>query len=147
MVLLTACSSLSPSNYSEKRYVGKLSLSQNSEESIFTVRIIVFYEDIIIQVSKPLLGNLIKIKFNTFKGFSFDTKTNDLDISVFQNADKKEYANFFNSCFDVLSPSQNLFILDKNDFQFRCEFEKINVFSFSFKDSNDLFINGVLKRE
>ena len=58
-----------------------------------------------------------------------------------------KYANFFYSCFDILSPSQNLFILDKNDFQLRCEFEEVDVISFNFKAFNDLTINGALKRE
>ena len=147
MIFLTACSSLSTSTFSEKKYVGKLSLSQNNKVSNFTVRIVVFYEDLIIQVSKPFLGNLLKIKFNPYEGFSSYSETINLDLSLFKNANNKEYANFFYSCFDILSPSQNLFILDKNDFQLRCEFEEVNVFSFSFKAFNDLTINGALKRE
>ena len=95
VIFLTACSSLSPSTFSEKKYVGKLSLSQNNKVSNFTVRIVVFYEDLIIQVSKPFLGNLIKIKFNTYEGFSSYSETINLDLSVFKNANKKEYANFF----------------------------------------------------
>ena len=146
MVFLTACSLISPSTFSEKKYVGKLSFSQNNKVSNFTVRMVVFYEDVIIQVSKPFLGNLIKIKFNPYEGFSSYSETINLDLSVFKNANKKEYASFFYSCLDILSPSQNLFILDKNGFQLKCEFEEMNVFSFSFKDSNDLSINGDLKR-
>ncbi len=106
-----------------------------------------FYEDLIIQVSKPFLGNLIKIKFNPNTGFSSFSETIDLDLSPFKNANKKEYANFFNSCFDILSPSQNLFILDINGFQIKCEFEGMNVFSFSFIASNDSSIYGALRRE
>ena len=62
---------------------------------------VVFYEEIIIQVSKPFLGNLIKIKFNPYEGFSSYSETINLDLSVFKNTNKKEYANFFNSCLDL----------------------------------------------
>ena len=88
MIFLTACSSLSTSTFSEKKYVGKLSLSQNNKVSNFTVRIVVFYEDLIIQVSKPFLGNLIKIKFNPYEGFSSYSETINLDLSVFKNVNK-----------------------------------------------------------
>ena len=64
MVILSACSSISQSTNLEKSYIGKLNLSQNNLVSKFIIRINVFSEDTIIQVSKPILGNLIKIKFN-----------------------------------------------------------------------------------
>ena len=77
VVLLSACSSISQSTNPGKSYIGKLKLSQNNLVSNFIVRIDVFPEDIIIQVSKPILGNLIKIKFNKkpFKRKKFFKKT------------------------------------------------------------------------
>ena len=79
MVILSACSSISQSTNLEKSYIGKLNLSQNNLVSKFIIRINVFSEDTIIQVSKPILGNLIKIKFNQKDGI---TTNQELDSSI-----------------------------------------------------------------
>ena len=74
MVLLSSCSSISQLTNPEKSYIGKFNLSQNNLVSNFIVKINVFSEHIIIQVSKPILGNLLKIKFSQNNGIIIDQK-------------------------------------------------------------------------
>ena len=98
MVLLSACSSITQSTNPGKSYIGNLKLSQNNLISNFIVRINVFPEDTIIQVSKPILGNLIKIKFNQNDGITTNQELDNSSLTLFNNFNNKEYSYFFNSC-------------------------------------------------
>ena len=95
MVLLSACSSISQSTNPGKSYIGKLKLSQNNLISNFIVRINVFPEDTIIQVSKPILGNLIKIKFNQNDGITTNQELDNSSLALFNNFNNKEYKFFY----------------------------------------------------
>ena len=90
MVILSACSSISQSTNLEKSYIGKLKLSQNNLVSNFIVRIDVFPEDIIIQVSKPILGNLIKIKFDQNDGITTYQELDNSSLTLLNNFNNKE---------------------------------------------------------
>ena len=89
MVILSACSSISQSTNLEKSYIGKLNLSQNNLVSKFIIRINVFSEDTIIQVSKPILGNLIKIKFNQNDGITTNQELDNSSLTLFNNFNNK----------------------------------------------------------
>ena len=147
VVLLSSCSSISQLTYPEKSYIGKFNLSQNNLVSNFIVRINVFPEDTIIQVSKPILGNLIKIKFNQNDGIINNQELDNSSLDLFNNFNKKEYAYFFNSCFNHLSADKNVFKINKNNIELKCEYKGPDTFS-AFFINNDIFsINGILKRE
>ena len=147
MVLLSACSSISQSNIPEKSYVGKLNLSQNNLVSNFIVRINIFSEDVIIQVSKPILGNLLKIKFSQNHGIIIDQEIDNSFLTLLNNFNKKEYAYFFNSCFNFLNTDKNFFKIAKNNIELKCEHRGPDTFSVFFVDDDIFSINGILKRE
>ena len=147
MVILSACSSISQSTNLEKSYIGKLNLSQNNLVSKFIIRINVFSEDTIIQVSKPILGNLIKIKFNQNVGITTNQELDSSILILLNNFNKKEYTYFFNSCFNNLNTDKNVFKINKNNIELKCEYRGPDKFSVFFVNNDILLINGVLKRE
>ena len=147
MVILSACSSISQSTNLEKSYIGKLNLSQNNLVSKFIIRINVFSEDTIIQVSKPILGNLIKIKFNQNDGITTNQELDSSILTLFNNFNKKEYAYFFNSCFNNLNTDKNVFKINKNNIELKCEYKGLDTLSILFVNDDIFSINGILKRE
>ena len=147
MVLLSSCSSISQLTYPEKSYIGKFNLSQNNQVSNFIVRINVFPEDTIIQVSKPILGNLIKIKFNQNDGITTNQVLDNSFLTLFNNFNKKEYAYFFNSCFNNLNTDKNVFKINKNNIELKCEYKGLDTLSVFFVNDDIFSINGILKRE
>ena len=149
MVFLTACSSLSQSTISdsEKRYIGKFIFTENNQVSRFIVRINVFPKEIIIQVSKPILGNLIKIKFNQKDGMAFDKEIDGMYLSIFNSFNTKEYFYFFNSCFHHLNADKNVYKISRNNFELKCHYQGLNIFSLRFVTEDGLLLNGALERE
>ena len=147
MVLLSSCSSISQLTNPEKSYIGKLNLSQNNLVSNFIVKINVFSEHIIIQVSKPILGNLLKIKFSQNNGIIIDQEIDSSYLTLLNNFDKNEYSYFFNSCFNHLDINKNEFKITKNYIELKCEYEGPETFSIFFIDNDIFSINGILKRE
>ncbi len=147
MVILSACSSISQSTNLEKSYIGKLNLSQNNLVSKFIIRINVFSEDTIIQVSKPILGNLIKIKFNQNDGITTNQELDSSILTLFNNFNKKEYTYFFNSCFNNLNTDKNVFKINKNNIELKCEYMGLDKLSIFFINDDIFSINGILKRE
>ncbi len=147
VVFLTACSSLSQSTISEKRYIGKFIFTENKQVSRFIVRVNVFPKEIIIQVSKPILGNLIKIKFNQKYGMAFDKEIDGMYLSLFNSFNTKEYFYFFNSCFHHLNADKNVYKISRNNFELKCHYQGQNTFSLYFLTEEGLLLNGALERE
>ena len=147
VVLLNACSSISQSTNPGKSYIGKFQLTQNNLISNFIVRVNVFPEDTIIQVSKPLLGNLIKIKFNQNDGITSNQGLDNSSLILFNNFNNKEYSYFFNSCLNYLNADKNVFKINKNDIELKCKYKELDTFSVIFVNDNIFSINGILKRE
>ena len=147
MVILSACSSISQLTNLEKSYRGKLNLSQNNLVSKFIIRINVLSEDTIIQVSKPILGNLIKIKFNQNDGITTNQELDSSILTLLNNFNKKEYTYFFNSCFNNLNTDKNVFKINKNNIELKCEYKGLDTLSIFFVNDNIFSINGILKRE
>ena len=147
VVILSACSSISQLTNLEKSYRGKLNLSQNNLVSKFIIRINVLSEDTIIQVSKPILGNLIKIKFNQNDGITTNQELDSSILTLLNNFNKKEYTYFFNSCFNNLNTDKNVFKINKNNIELKCEYKGLDTLSIFFVNDNIFSINGILKRE
>jgi len=147
VVLLSSCSSISQLIYPEKSYIGKFILSQNNLVSNFIVKINVFSEHIIIQVSKPILGNLLKIKFTQNNGIIIDQEIDSSYLTLLNNFDKNEYSYFVNSCFNHLDIDKNAFKITKNYIELKCEYRGPETFSIFFIDNDIFSINGILKRE
>lgn len=147
VVFLSACSSLPQSTISEKRYIGKFNLSQNNQVSSFIVLINVFPNDFIIQVSRPILGNLIKIKFNQNDGVIYDQEIDEVYSTLFSIFNKKEYFYFFNSCFYDLNAYEKEFKINKDKTEWKCEYDGLNSLSMYFVTKDNLSLSGVLKSE
>ncbi len=147
LVFLTACSSLSQSNISEKRYIGKFIFTENNQVSRFIVRVDVFPKEIIIQVSRPIFGNLMKIKFNLKNGMVIDKEVDGMYLSIFNSFNTKEYFYFFNSCFHYLNAEKNVYKISRKNFELKCHYQGLNIFSLDLITEEGLLLNGALERE
>jgi len=102
-------------------------------------------ENVIIQIGKPLFGNLLKIEFHHSAGLSFDPKIDNEYLYLLEDFDNKDYVNFFNSCFGDLSIDKNIFILKKYDFELKCNHQNNDEVSVHMTYKTELKIVGLLK--
>jgi len=102
-------------------------------------------ENVIIQIGKPLFGNLLKIEFDHSTGLTFDPKIDNEHLYLLQSFDNKDYVNFFNSCFGKLNIKKNIFILKKYDFELKCNHQNNDTVSIHMTYKTELKISGLLK--
>jgi len=147
LIFLSSCSSISHTIFPEKLFVGKISVANAQSRSNYSIRVSVLPENVIIQIGKPLFGNLLKIEFDYSRGLSFDPEVNSEYLSLLGSLNKKDYMNFFDFCFDDLKSDDNIFLIKKHDFELKCNYQNIDTFSFDLAYKTKLKIFGVLKRE
>ena len=139
-----SCSSTSHSTFSENSYVGKFSLTNEINSSNFNIKIKAFPKNVIIQVGKPLLGNLLKIELHSSGVFSFDPKIDDEYLVLLKKFDTKEYMSFFDACFKNFNKKS---IIVKNfDFELKCDHQNPDTLLVHLIYGEEMFIKGVLKR-
>ena len=147
LVSLGSCSSISHSTFSEKVFIGKLSLTNTKDHSNFNIKVKAFPKNVIIQIGKPLFGNLLKIQFNNSTGLSFDPKIDNRYLSLLKKFKKKDYIKFFNSCFNNFNIAEKVFILKKSDVELQCIHQDQDTLLVNFFYENEISFYGVLKRE
>jgi hypothetical protein len=146
LVFLGSCTSISDSTFSEKVLIGKLSLSGPQNSSNFNIKVKVFPENVIIQIGKPLFGNLLKIQFNYSSGLSFNQKIDNQYLSSLMEFENKDYRKFLNSCFNDFNINEKVFILKKNNVGFECIHHDADTLLINFFYGNEINFDGVLKR-
>ena len=146
LVSLGSCSSISHSTFSEKVFVGKLSFTNTQDLSNFNIRVKAFPENVIIQIGKPLFGNLLKIQFNHSTGLSFNPKIDNQYLSLLKKFKNEDYIKFFNSCLNNFKVTEKVFILKKHDVGFKCIHQDQDTLLVNFFYGNEINLNGVLKR-
>ena len=102
-------------------------------------------EKVIIQIGKPLFGNLLKIEFDHSAGLSFDPQIDNEYLYLLQGFKNKDYINFFNSCFGEQNIDKNMFILKKHDFELKCNYQNKSTVSVYMTYKTKLKIIGLLK--
>ena len=141
---LGSCSSTSHSTFSENLYLGKFSITNEINSSNFNIKIKAFPKNVIIQVGKPLFGNLLKIEFHSSGVFSFDPKIDDEYIVLLKKFDTKEYMSFFDACFKNFNKKS---IIVKNfDFELKCDHQNPDTLLVHLIYGEEIFIKGVLRR-
>ena len=146
LVYLGSCSSISHSTFSEKVFVGKLSFTNTQDLSNFNIRVKAFPENVIIQIGKPLFGNLLKIQFNHSTGLSFNPKIDNQYLSLLKKFKNEDYIDFFNSCFNNFNIAEKVFILKKSDVELQCIHQDQDTLLVNFFYENEISFYGVLKR-
>ena len=146
LVSLGSCSSISHSTFSEKVFVGKLSFTNTQDLSNFNIRVKAFPENVIIQIGKPLFGNLLKIQFNYSSGLSFNQKIDNQYLSSLKEFKNKDYRKFLSSCFNDFNINEKVFILKKDNVRFECIHYDKNTLLINFFYGNEINFDGVLKR-
>ena len=74
--------------------MGKISVANAQSRSNYSIRVSVLPENVIIQIGKPLFGNLLKIEFDYSRGLSVDPEVNSEYLSLLGSLNKKDYMNF-----------------------------------------------------
>lgn len=146
LVSLGSCTSISDSTFSEKVFMGKLSLTDPQNRSNFNIKVKAFPENVIIQIGKPLFGNLLKIQFNYSSGLSFNQKIDSRYLSSLKEFKNKDYRKFLNSCFNDFNINEKVFILKKNSVGFECIHDDKDTLLINFFYENEINFDGVLKR-
>ena len=108
--------------------MGKLSLTSPQNRSNFNIKVKAFPENVIIQIGKPLFGNLLKIQFNYSSGLSFNQKIDSRYLSSLKEFKNKDYRKFLNSCFNNFNINEKVFILKKDNVGFECIHHDKNTF-------------------
>ena len=103
-------------------------------------------KDVIIQIGKPLFGNLLKIQFNYSSGLSFNQKIDNQYLSSLKEFKNKDYRKFLNSCFSDFNINEKVFILKKDNVEFECIHHDKNTLLINFFYGNEINFDGVLKR-
>ena len=146
LVSLGSCSSISYSTFSEKVFIGKLSLTNTKDHSNFNIKVKAFPKNVIIQIGKPLFGNLLKIQLNHSTGLTFNPKIDNQYLSLLKKFKNEDYIQFFNSCFNNFNITEKVSILEKSDIEFKCIRQDQDTLLVSFFYGNEISFNGVLKR-
>jgi len=146
LISLSSCSSTSHSTFSENLYVGKFSFTNEINSSNFNIKIKAFPKNVIIQIGKPLFGNLLKIEFNSSGVFSFDPKIDDEYLVLLKKFDTKEYMYFFDACFKNLDKNKRSIIVKNFDFELKCDHQDSDTLSVNLIYGKEMFIKGVLRR-
>ena len=141
-----SCSSTSHSTFSENLYVGKFSLTNEINSSNFNIKIKAFPKNVIIQIGKPLFGNLLKIEFHSSGVFSFDPKIDDEYLVLLKKFDTKEYMYFFDACFKSLDQNKRSIIVKNYGFELKCDHENLDTLSVHLIYGEEMLIKGVLRR-
>ena len=141
-----SCSSTSHSTFSENLYVGKFSLTNEINSSNFNIKIKAFPKNVIIQVGKPLFGNLLKIELHSSGVFSFDPKIDDEYLVLLKKFDTKEYMYFFDGCFKNFNKNKRSIIVKNFDFELKCDRQNPDTLLVHLIYGEEMFIKGVLKR-
>ena len=105
-----------------------------------------FPENVIIQIGKPLFGNLLKIQFNHSTGLSFNPKIDNQYLSLLKRFKNEDYIKFFNSCLNNFKVTEKVFILKKHNVKFKCIHQDQDTLLVNFFYGNEINLNGVLKR-
>ena len=146
LVFLGSCTSISDSAFTEKVFMGKLSLTGPQNRSNFNIEVKAFPENVIIQIGKPLFGNLLKIQFNYSSGLSFNQKIDNQYLSSLKEFKNKDYRKFLNLCFNDFNINEKVFILKKDNVGFECIHHDKNTLLINFFYGNEINFDGVLKR-
>ena len=141
-----SCSSTSHSTFSENSYVGKFSLTNEINSSNFNIKIKAFPKNVIIQVGKPLFGNLLKIEFHSSGVFSFDPKIDNEYLVLLKKFNAKEYMYFFDACFKNLDKNKRSIIVKNFDFELKCDQQNPDTLLVHLIYGEEMFIKGVLRR-
>jgi hypothetical protein len=126
--------------------MGKLSLTSPQNRSNFNIKVKAFPENVIIQIGKPLFGNLLKIQFNYSSGLSFNQKIDNRYLSSLKEFKNKDYRKFLNSCFNNFNINEKVFILKKSNIGFECIHNDKDTLLINFFYGNEINFDGVLKR-
>ena len=146
LVSLGSCSSISHSTFSEKVFAGKLFFANTQDLSNYNIRVKAFPENVIIQIGKPLFGNLLKIQFNHSTGLSFNPKIDNQYLSLLMLFKNEDYIKFFNSCLNDFTVTEKVFVLKKYDVEFKCIHQDQDTLLVNFFYRNEINIKGALKR-
>jgi hypothetical protein len=135
---------LSQSIYSEKSLVGKFNFTHSKDITSFNVKINLFPDVIIIQIGKPLIGNLMKININKFTGLSFYPEAQKEYSELFQIISSEDYFNFIEGCLNQKKLENMIF---KNGVRLKCSTDPKGLVSISINAKELYYLNGVLKNE
>lgn len=147
LVFLTSCASLSQLTVPEKSFIGKFNFTHNKDSSNFNFKINLFPDEIIIQIGKPLLGNLIKININKLTGVTVYPAVQKEYRELFQIISSEDYFNFIEECLDHKRIKNKQNIITNDEVIFKCSIDDNGLISISIEVKELYYLKGMLKNE
>ncbi len=140
---MVSCASVNQFQFLEEKYIGKFTLTQNNKNSNFNIAIFPSSDAIIIQVNKPLLGNVLNVTIDKLEGISVVPKSS-IDIKeLIESLDSAEYFNLISACLDKDKAQNNIRNLKNNTIYFECLYEKKGSILIKIKAGSDS-VKGVI---
>jgi len=142
---LVSCASINQSQFLEEKYIGKFTLTQNNKNSNFNIAIFPSSDAIIIQVNKPLLGNVLNVTIDKLEGITVVPKSSINIKELIESLDSAEHFNLISKCLDGNQVQNNLSNLKNNIIYFECLHKKEGSILINIKAGSDS-IKGVISR-
>jgi hypothetical protein len=142
LLLIASCASVNQFASLDEKYIGKFNLSQNNQSLNFGVVIFSSTENIIIQVNRPLLGNVTDVKIYPNKEVIISPQNYQFK-DVFSKIDIDSIYDVLIGCLKKDRKIDEM-ISAKSYFKLKCEPEQNNILRFNIEVGN-IYINGVLK--
>jgi|TARA_B110000305_G_C19438469_1_gene640382 hypothetical protein len=143
LLSVVSCASLNQ-QFSGEKYLGKFTLIQDKNNSNFSVAIFPSSSNVIIQVKKPLLGNVLNITFDKFKAVSIIPKLNDNNTALINSINPKLYFNIISSCIKSNKSKKDFSILEDNRLSVNCSYMKNGSSKIIIKEADNFYISGVI---
>ena len=142
---MVSCASINQSQFLEEKYIGKFTLTQNNKNSNFNIAIFPSSDAIIIQVNKPLLGNVLNVTIDKLEGITVVPKSSINIKELVKSLDSAEYFNLISKCLDGNQVQNNLSNLKNNIIYFECLHKKEGSILINIKAGSDS-VKGVISR-
>jgi len=143
LLSLVSCASLNQSQSSMEKYNGKLTLLQNNKN--FNYNFSIFYSNniVIIQVKKPLLGNVLNVKIDKFNGISVSPSLDSISIDFIENFNLDDFFLFVSNCLKANNIDNKLTFFNQDQIGFSCNNRKGMTTLISIKYEN-IYIKGAI---
>ena len=143
LLSLVSCVSFNQSQSSEEKYIGKLTLFQKEKSFNYNFAIFPSENIFIIQVNKPLLGNVLNVKIDKFNGISTSPAPDIQTVAFIKNLNLDDFFTFISNCLRSNISENSLISYNQDKTNFDCEKRKEMATLITIKFEN-IYIKGVI---
>ena len=144
MLSLVSCVSFNQSQSSEEKYIGKLTLFQKEKSFNYNFAIFPSENIFIIQVNKPLLGNVLNVTIDKFNGISTSPAPDFKTVDFIKDLNLGDFFNFISNCLRANNIESKLTSFNQGQTRFECNNRK-GMTTLITIESENIYIKGFLR--